>query len=57
MRQVEERRDDLAKGLREDLGWQVNRGTEFDKVAAIFCLNTVKRLKILQFKSHADSLD
>lgn len=39
--QVRERRDDLAKGLAEELGWHVNRGSEFDKVAAIFCLNTV----------------
>jgi ribosome assembly protein SQT1 len=50
--EVRGRRDDLAKGLREDLGWQVNQGSEFDKVGVIFCFNTVcmaqKSLTMLQ---------
>lgn len=43
--QVRDRRDDLANGLRDDLGWQVNQGSEFEKVGAIFCLNTVCTLQ------------
>lgn len=39
--QVRERRDNLAKGLAKELGWQVTSGSEYEKVATIFCLNTV----------------
>ena len=39
--QIRRRRDDLAKALSEELTWQVNGGSEYDKVGAIFCLNTV----------------
>lgn len=31
----------LARALSEELGWGVNEGSEFDKVAGIFALNTV----------------
>ncbi|KAH7395527.1 4-coumarate-CoA ligase, variant, partial [Cadophora sp. MPI-SDFR-AT-0126] len=44
--QIRQRRDDLAKALGEELGWRVNEGTEFDKVAAIFCLNTIDLMMI-----------
>lgn len=31
----------LARAIAFDLGWGVNEGSEFDKVAGIFALNTV----------------
>ncbi|KAK5049531.1 hypothetical protein LTR84_004460 [Exophiala bonariae] len=31
----------LARALAEELGWSVNEGSEFDKVAGIFALNTI----------------
>jgi ribosome assembly protein SQT1 len=31
----------LAKGLSKELGWLPNEGTEFDKVAGMFSVNTV----------------
>src|SRR4051794_1279027 len=31
----------LARALSEELGWAVNEGSEYDKVAGIFALNTV----------------
>jgi len=46
--QVRRRRDNLAKSLRQELGWEVNSGSEYDKVATIFCPNTVS----LFFKRH-----
>lgn len=39
--QLRMRRDNLAKGLGKELGWQVGSGSEYDKVATIFCINTV----------------
>ena len=39
--QIRARRDDLAKSLREELGWQVSSGSAYEKVGVIFCLNTV----------------
>lgn len=33
--------DLLARALSEELGWQPNQGSEWDKVAGIFALNTV----------------
>jgi hypothetical protein len=33
--------DYLARGLSKELGWQPNEGTEWDKVAGVFSLNTV----------------
>jgi hypothetical protein len=39
--QIRDRIDGLAKALKEDLGWEVNGGNEFEKAGAIFCLNTV----------------
>jgi hypothetical protein len=39
--QQKERTDALARALSQELGWQVNGGTEWDKVLGIFALNTV----------------
>ena len=33
--------DHLARALKKELGWDVNKGSEYDKVAGIFALNTV----------------
>ena len=38
------RRDNLAKALSVELGWKMNSGTEYDKVATIFCPNNVSYL-------------
>jgi hypothetical protein len=38
-----ERVEYLARGLSKELGWQRNKGTEWDKVAGIFALNTVRK--------------
>ena len=39
--EVRERVDKLARALSKELDWQANRGTEWDKVAGVFSLNTV----------------
>ena len=39
--EVCERVDKLARALSQQLGWTVNQGTEWDKVAGIFSVNTV----------------
>ena len=39
--EVKERVDFLARGLSKELGWGPNKGTEFDKVAGVFAVNTV----------------
>ena len=36
-----QRVDSMARGLAEELGWEVNKGTEWDKVLGIFSYNTV----------------
>jgi hypothetical protein len=38
---VRERVDWLARGLSKELGFQPNQGSEWDKVIAVFSLNTV----------------
>ena len=38
-----ERTDRLARALSKEFGWQPNQGTEWDKVAGIFALNTVSK--------------
>lgn len=40
--QVKQRVDNLARALSRELGWQPNKGTEWDKVAAVFSVNTVR---------------
>jgi hypothetical protein len=39
--EMKERVDHLARALSREFGWQPNKGTEWDKVAGIFALNTV----------------
>ena len=39
--EVKDRVYKLAKALSEELGWKPNQGTEWDKVAGIFSVNTV----------------
>ena len=41
VQQVKERVDALARGLLKELGWEVNKGTEWDKVVGVFAPNTV----------------
>lgn len=41
MKQMVERVDHLARGISKEFGWEPNAGTEWDKVAGIFALNTV----------------
>jgi len=38
---VKDRVDYLARGLAQELGWQPNAGSEWDKVIAVFSVNTV----------------
>jgi hypothetical protein len=42
-REQKQRTDQLARALAKELGWKVNQGTEYDKVAGVFALNTVRR--------------
>jgi hypothetical protein len=42
-----QRTEHLARALAEELGWAVNQGTEFDKVAGVFTLNTVRNLFVV----------
>ena len=39
--QVVDRVDHLSRGLAKELGWEPNKGSEWDKVLGIFSLNTV----------------
>ncbi|KAJ4299656.1 hypothetical protein N0V90_004902 [Kalmusia sp. IMI 367209] len=39
--EVKERVDYLARGLAKELGWQPNRGSEWDKVIGVFSVNTL----------------
>lgn len=36
--------DFLARSLVEGMGWDVNSGSEFDKVIGVFAMNTVSKL-------------
>lgn len=40
--QVKERVANLGKALAKELQWDVNSGSEYDKVAGVFCFNTVR---------------
>jgi acyl-CoA synthetase (AMP-forming)/AMP-acid ligase II len=44
--EVRERVDYLARGLAKELGWQPNRGSEWDKVIAVFSVNTLDTLPL-----------
>lgn len=39
--EVQERVENLAKGLAKEFGWHPNQGTEWDKVIGVFTFNTV----------------
>jgi hypothetical protein len=41
MQKLKEKVDRLSRTLSKELGWKVNEGSEYDKVAGIFSLNTV----------------
>jgi acyl-CoA synthetase (AMP-forming)/AMP-acid ligase II len=41
MQEQKDRVDSLARSLHKELGWNVNEGTEYDKVAGVFALNTI----------------
>ena len=43
--QVKDRVANLAKALAKELRWEVNTGSEYDKVAGVFCFNTVCDVK------------
>ena len=49
--EVRDRVEKLARGLANDLSWHPNKGTEWDKVVAVFSLNTV-RSAIAQLINH-----
>lgn len=38
---LKEKVNSLSKALSKELGWKVNHGSEYDKVAGIFAFNTV----------------
>ncbi|EHY56942.1 hypothetical protein HRR83_001983 [Exophiala dermatitidis] len=40
-RQQKENVDKLARSLAKEFGWKVNEGSEYDKVAGVFALNTI----------------
>ena len=42
--EVKEQVDYLARGLAKELGWSPNEGTEFDKIAGVFSVNTVSAI-------------
>lgn len=44
--EVKERVDYLARGLAKELGFQPNQGTEWDKVIAVFSVNTLDTLPL-----------
>lgn len=44
--EVKHRVDKLARALSKELGWQPNKGTEWDKVAGVFSVNTIDTLTL-----------
>lgn len=44
--EVKDRVDKLARALSKELGWQPNEGTEWDKVAGVFSVNTIDTLTL-----------
>ncbi|KAH8757855.1 hypothetical protein F5882DRAFT_453918 [Hyaloscypha sp. PMI_1271] len=51
-----ERTDRLARALSKEFGWQPNQGTEWDKVAGIFALNTVDSMTLAYAVHRLDGL-
>ena len=48
--EVRERVDKLARALSKELAWAPNGGTEWDKVAGVFSVNTVWATMLAQFR-------
>lgn len=46
--EVRDRVNALARALSKELGWKPNEGVEWDKVIAIFSLNTVSMIMLKQ---------
>lgn len=44
--EVKDRVDKLAKALSKELGWEPNKGTEWDKVAGVFSVNTIDTITL-----------
>lgn len=44
--EVKERVDYLARGLAKELGWQANKGSEWDKVIGVFSVNTLDTIPL-----------
>ena len=55
MKEMVSRVESLARGLAKELGWEPNKGTEWDKVAGIFALNTVDFAGLLRYISWAEN--
>ena len=53
-KEYKQRTEHLARSLSKELGWEPNKGTEYDKVAGIFALNTVSSTRWLT-KPHVDN--
>jgi hypothetical protein len=52
--EVKDRVDYLARGLAKELGWQPNAGSEWDKVIAVFSVNTVSGAQPTSYEAGAD---
>ncbi|KAL8871311.1 MAG: hypothetical protein Q9174_002828 [Haloplaca sp. 1 TL-2023] len=51
--EVKDRVSKLSKGLSKELGWHPNKGTEWDKVAGVFSVNTIHRLSGISSPANA----
>lgn len=38
--------DHIARALQKELGWQSNKGTEWDKIAGVFAVNTIDTIPL-----------
>lgn len=38
--------DHLARGMQKELGWQPNKGTEWDKIAGVMAVNTIDTIPL-----------
>lgn len=47
---VRERVDYLARGLAKEMGWSPKKGSEWDKVVAVFSVNTVRISSKVSYK-------
>ena len=46
-KEQKQRTEHLARALAKEFGWRVNEGTEYEKVAGVFALNTVSSMRHL----------